>query len=150
MYRSPLLALLVLALAAPAAADGVRVENAWVRATAPGQKVAGGYMDLTADAHMRLVGGSSPVSAHLELHRMHMEGGVMVMRPLSEIPLPKGQTVSLKPGGLHIMFIDLKRPIREGDQVPIRLDLRDAAGKDLTLRIEARAMRGQGMGHAHH
>ena len=64
-------------LAGSALADSVKVENAWVRATAPGQKVAAGFMDLTADADMTLVGGSSPVSRRFELHFMKMDNGVM-------------------------------------------------------------------------
>lgn len=150
MQHSLFLALLGLILATPVSADSVRVENAWVRATAPGQKVAGGFMDLTADADMKLVGGSSPVSKHLELHMMKMEGGVMVMRPLPEIPLPKGKTVNLQPGGLHLMFIELKQPIKEGDTVPISLTFRNAAGKEQQVQVEAPARRGRAMGQHHH
>jgi len=144
------LALLLAGLSAAVQADTVKIENTWVRATAPGQKVAGGFMDLTADADMKLVGGSSPVSSSLELHMMKMEGSVMVMRPLPEIALPKGKTVNLKPGGLHIMFIDLKQPIKEGDKVPVTLTVRNAAGKEQQLRLEAEAMTGGGMAHHHH
>ena len=144
------LALLLAGLSAAVQADTVKIENTWVRATAPGQKVAGGFMDLTADADMKLVGGSSPVSSSLELHMMKMEGSVMVMRPLPEIALPKGKTVNLKPGGLHIMFIDLKQPIKEGDKVPVTLTVRNAAGKEQQLRLEAEAMTGGGMAQHHH
>lgn len=150
MQRALLLALVGLSLAAPARADTVKIENAWVRATAPGQRVAGGFMDLTADADMKLVGGSSPASASLELHMMKMEGGVMVMRPLPEIALPKGKTVSLQPGGLHIMFIGLKQPIKDGDKVPVTLTVRDAAGKEQQVRVEAHAMASTGMARHHH
>jgi len=150
MQRRLILALLGLAFSVSALADTVKIDNAWVRATAPGQKVAGGFMDLTADADMKLVGGSSPVSNTLELHMMKMEGGVMVMRPLPEIALPKGKTVHLKPGGLHIMFIDLKQPIKEGDTVPVTLTVRNASGKEQQLRVDAKAMAGEGMAHHHH
>jgi hypothetical protein len=152
MQRRLILALLGLAFSVSALADTVKIDNAWVRATAPGQKVAGGFMDLTADADMKLVGGSSPVSNTLELHMMKMEGGVMVMRHLPEIALPKGKTVNLKPGGLHIMFIDLKQPIKEGDTVPVTLTVRKASGKEQQLRVDAKAMAmaGEGMAHHHH
>lgn len=152
MQRRLILALLGLAFSVSALADTVKIDNAWVRATAPGQKVAGGFMDLTADADMKLVGGSSPVSNTLELHMMKMEGGVMVMRHLPEIALPKGKTVNLKPGGLHIMFIDLKQPIKEGDTVPVTLTVRNASGKEQQLRVDAKAMAmaGEGMAHHHH
>lgn len=138
----PLAALCALALlATPALADTVKVDAPWVRATAPGQKVAGGFMTLTADADMVLLGGSSPVSKHLELHYMKMENGVMEMREMKEIPLPKGKAVSLEPGGLHIMFIDLKQPIREGRKVPMTLVVKGADGKEQKLSVEAEVRR---------
>jgi len=149
MRHTLLLALLSLTLATPALADNVKIENAWVRATAPGQKVAGGFLDLTADADMKLVSGSSPVSDSVELHMMRMDDGVMVMRQLPEIDLPKGKTVSLQPGGLHVMFIDLKRQIQDGDKVPLTLTVKNAAGKEQQLQVEAMAMRGSGMSHHH-
>lgn len=150
MQRTLLALLMSLALASPAFADTVKIENAWVRATAPGQKVAGGFLDLTADADLKLVGGSSPASSTLELHMMKMDGGVMIMRQIKEIDLPRGKTVSLKPGGLHIMFIDLKQQIKEGDKVPVSLTVRNAAGKEQQLQVEAPAMRAGGMAHHHH
>ena len=149
MQRSLILALTALILSTTAWADSVKVDNAWVRATAPGQKVAGGFLDLTADTDMKLVGGSSPASNTLELHMMKMDGGVMEMRQIKEIDLPKGKTVNLKPGGLHIMFIDLKQQIKEGDKVPVTLTVKNAAGKEQQLQVEAQAMRAGGMAHHH-
>lgn len=138
----PLAALYAVALlTTPALADTVKVDAPWVRATAPGQKVAGGFMTLTADADMVLVGGSSPVSKHFELHYMKMENGVMEMRQMKEIPLPKGKAVSLEPGGLHVMFIDLKQPIREGRKVPMTLVVKGADGKEQKLPVEAEVRR---------
>jgi len=134
----------VCVLATPALADSVKIENAWARATAPGQKVAGGFMDLTADADMAVVGGSSPVSTSLELHIMKMDGGVMEMRQLKEIALPKGQTVKLEPGGLHIMFIGLKQPITEGQTVPLSLIVKTTNGKRKTIAVEVEARRTSG------
>jgi len=130
-------------LAPPALADSVKVENAWVRATAPGQKVAGGFMNLTADADMTLVGGMSPASKSFELHIMKMENGVMQMRPIKEIALPKGQTVRLEPGGLHVMFIGLNDQIKPGQKVPMTLRVRGADGKEQKLEVEAEVRRGR-------
>ena len=135
-------------LAGPALADNVKVENAWVRATAPGQKVAAGFMELTADADMTLVGGSSPVSRTLEMHFMKMEGGVMEMRQMQEIPLPRGKTVSLEPGDLHLMFIGLKGQIKPDQKVPITLVVKGGDGKEQKLAVEAEAYRAGG-GHQH-
>lgn len=130
-------------LATSALGDSVKVENAWVRATAPGQKVAGGFMDLTADAEMTLVGGSSPLAASLELHFMRMENGVMEMRELQEITLTKERTVRLQPGGLHLMFIGLKTQIKPGQQVPLTLTVKGSDGQEQTLNIQASARRGR-------
>jgi hypothetical protein len=123
--------------AAPALADTVKVENAWVRATAPGQKVAGGFMNLTADADMVLIGGGSPISKSVELHFMRMDNGVMEMRQMKEIMLPKGKMVTLEPGDLHVMFIGLKSQVKPGQKVPITLIVKNADGKEQKIAVEA-------------
>lgn len=143
-----------LTLMSAAHADDVQVANPWIRATAPGQKVAGGFMDLTASADMRLTSASSPACGRVELHTMRMDSGVMVMRPVPDIPLPKGQTVSLKPGGLHIMCIDIKKPLKVGERVPFSLLLRTANGQEQKLQVEAEVRaagegRPQTHGHMH-
>lgn len=135
------LACILSTLAGPVLADTVKVDGPWVRATAPGQKVAGGFMTLTADADMVLVGGASPVSKHVELHYMKMDNGVMEMREMKEIPLPKDKAVSLEPGGLHVMFIDLRAPIKPGQKVPLTLRVKGADGKEQKLDVEAEARR---------
>jgi copper(I)-binding protein len=137
MHRRLLCLLLGLTLAAPALADSVKIENAWVRATAPGQKVAGGFMDLTADADMTLVGGNSPISKSVELHFMRMENGVMEMRQMQEIALPKGKTVRLEPGDLHVMFIGLKNQVKPGRKVPLTLVVKSADGREQKLAVQA-------------
>jgi copper(I)-binding protein len=139
MQRSLAILLTGCLLATSALADNVKIENAWVRATAPGQKVAGGFMDLTADADMTLIGGSSPVSREFELHFMRMQDGVMEMRQMQEIKLPKGKTVSLEPGDLHVMFIGLKSQIKPGQKVPMTLIVKDADGKQQKLAVQAEA-----------
>ncbi|MGQ9685376.1 MAG: copper chaperone PCu(A)C [Thiobacillaceae bacterium] len=144
---------LSLLLAAPAWASEIMVQNAWTRATAPGQAVGAAFMDLRAKRSMSVVGGQSPAAERVELHTMAMQEGVMVMRRVPEISLPAGQTVQLKPGGLHIMLIGLKAPLQEGQTVPLTLQVRDATGKVQDVQIEAK-VRGQGgrMGdmHKHH
>ncbi len=137
---APLLTCLLLTSLAQAA--DLKVENAWVRATAPGQQVAGGFLDLTAPTDMALVGGSSPVSASLELHIMKMANGMMEMRQVKEIDLPKGRTVNLKPGGLHLMFIGLKGQIKAGDKVPITLTVKDRNGHEASVSVVAEAHAG--------
>lgn len=114
----------------------VRVEDAWARATAPGQPVGGAFMNLTADADMALVGARSPASRSVELHTMSMDNGVMSMRQLDKIDLPRGKTVSLKPGGLHIMFIDLKGPLRADETTRLTLIVQDKTGKKKEVGVE--------------
>ncbi len=135
-------------LAGSALADTVKVDQPWVRATAPGQKVAAGFMNLTADADMTLLGGSSPVSRSLELHFMKMDNGVMEMRQMQEIALPKGKTVSLEPGDLHVMFIGLKDQLKPGRKVPMTLVVKGADGREQKLLVEAEVHMAGG-GHQH-
>ncbi len=140
----------VVFLSGPALAADVRVEHAWIRATAPGQSVAGAFLDLTADADARLIGAECPAAVTLELHTMSMKDGMMTMRRVKDIALPKGRTVSLRPGGLHIMLIGLKAPLRDGDQVPLTLRLRDAKGRMSSLRVQAAVYREGGELRLHH
>ena len=141
MQRTLLTLTLAAILASPAVADTVKVENAWVRATAPGQKVAGGFMKLTADAYMVLVGGTSPISTSVELHFMRMENGVMEMRQMKEIALPRAKTVSLAPGGFHVMFIGLKGQVKPGQKVPLTLVVKGGDGKEQRLEVAAETRR---------
>lgn len=132
------LALLLSFFAAlPAFAEEIKVENAWVRAPVPGQAVVGGFLDITSTARdATLVSASSPVAGVTELHEMSMQDGVMIMRPVPYIRLHKGQTIKLAPGGLHIMLIDLNKPLKAGDTVPITLKIL-AGGKSTLHKITA-------------
>lgn len=132
-----MIALTALIAAAAAAADAVSVKDAWVRATAPGQKVAGAYMELTSRAEAALVAAASPAAARAELHTMAMEGGVMKMRPVERVALPAGKTVKLAPGGLHVMLVDIKRPLKEGEKVALTLTVELADRTRATVAVEA-------------
>jgi len=109
-----------------ARAQPVTVKDAWVRAPAPGQKVAGAYMELASRTSMALIAVASPAAARVELHSTSMDGGVMKMRPVARIELPAGKAVKLAPGGLHIMLVDLKLPLKPGDKVPLTLTVQRA------------------------
>lgn len=108
---------------------GVQVDGAWIRATVKGQQVTGGFMDLTSAQALTLVGFESPIARRAELHEMAMDGDVMRMRQIDALALPAGATVSLKPGGHHLMLTGLKQPLSEGDTVPLTLLLKGADGK---------------------
>ena len=129
------------------AADAVSVGKSWVRATVPGQSVAGAYMDITAKADAALVGVASPVAARAELHSMTMDGGVMKMRPLDKLDLPAGKTVNLRPGGYHVMLIDIRRGLKAGERVPLTLTVEDSRGAKSTLKVDAEVRPAAGAGH---
>lgn len=139
------------AFALPAGAANVSVSDAWARATMPGQKVSGAYMKLTSDADAKLVAASSPAVSRVEVHEMKMDGDVMRMREVRAIDLPKGKTVSLEPGGYHIMLMNLAKPIAAGEVIPLTLVI-EAGGKkqNVEVKAEARAPGGTSMQHHHH
>lgn len=120
------------------AAHPVRVTDAWARATAPGQEVAGVYLDIASDTDARLIGVESPLAGRAQLHLMRMDNGTMRMREVDAIDLPAGKTVSLKPGDLHLMLFDLKRPLKPGDRLPLTLKIEDAKGRTHLVRAIAR------------
>lgn len=119
--------------AAPAAVAAhaeahVAVEGAWARASVPGQKATGAFMRLTAPETMRLVRAQSPVAGVTEVHEMKMEGDVMKMRAVPALELPAGKAVDLKPGGYHVMLMDLKAPLTKDSTVAVTLFFQNAQG----------------------
>ena len=146
IFRSPALALLVLAAicAGPASAQQVKIgdlvlDHAWARATPGGAKVGGGYLTIenkgvTPD---KLIGGSSPAAGKIEVHEMAMNNGVATMRPVKGgLSIPPGQSVTLAPGGYHIMMMELKAPLKKGDKVPVTLAFEKAGQVNVTLDIQ--------------
>ncbi|MBI3714890.1 MAG: copper chaperone PCu(A)C [Betaproteobacteria bacterium] len=99
----------------------VKISQAWARVTAPGANTGAVYMKVEASSPVQLVQAESDVSKSAELHEMKMADGVMQMRPISPIEMGPGKPVEFKPGGYHIMLLQLKRPIAAGDLVPVRL-----------------------------
>lgn len=130
-------ALLTTTLSLTAQADTVKISDPWARATAPGAPAGGAFMGLTADADMTLIAAESRASKVVELHTMKMENGVMIMRAVPQIDLPKGQTVSLKPGGLHVMLIGLHAPLKAGEKVDMTLRVKDSQGKEQRIPVTA-------------
>jgi len=141
-----------LASAAALAQQKVEITNVWARATAPAQKVGAVYMDLKSPAAARLVSASSPAAAKTELHNMKLENNIMKMYPVEAIELPAGQSVKLAPGGFHVMLVDLKRDLVQGDTVPLTLTFEGNDKKRETVEVNApvRALDGStGMQHMH-
>ena len=115
----------------------VRVTDPWVRSTVAGQTVAGAFMKLESPVAESLVGASSPAAAKVELHRTIMEGTVAKMRPVGRIDLSPGKTVELKPGGYHIMLVDIAKPLAKGDMVPLRLEFQRPGKPKETVDVQA-------------
>jgi len=121
--------------ASGAAFAQVDVSNVWVRGTVPAQTASGAFMTLHAHEAAKLVGVSSSVGT-AELHEMKMENNVMRMRQIGSLDLPKMQNVELKPGGYHVMLMDLKSQLKAGDKVPLTLKI-EQGGKVVEQRVTA-------------
>ena len=120
------------------AAEVLTVNNPWVRATVPAQQVTGAFMTLTAAVDLRLVAVSSPQAGMIEIHQMTMENNVMKMRALPNgMALPKGKAVELKPGGFHLMVMDLKQPMHQGAWLPLSLTVETKDKKRSTVMVSA-------------
>ncbi len=134
-------ALSVAAGMAWAQAGAIKVEKAYARATAPGAAVGGGYATIRNSGANpdRLVGASSPAAARMELHEMAMVDNVMKMRELKGIDIPAKGAVELKPGGFHLMFMELKQPLKHGAKVPVTLKFKKAGEVTVDLSVEGMA-----------
>ncbi len=142
--KNALLATL-LTVAAAAAFGQTTVKDAWVRGTVPQQKATGLFAQITSAKGGRLVSAASPVAGVVEIHEMAMDGSVMKMRALPNgLDLPAGKAVELKPGGYHVMLMDLKQPLKAGDSVPLTLvvEAADKTRETLTLSVPVKALAG--------
>jgi periplasmic copper chaperone A len=119
------------------AQTAVKVEDAWVRGTVAQQKATGAFMRLTPTQNARLVDARSPVAGVVEIHEMAMENDIMKMRRIPGLDLAAGRTLELKPGGYHVMLMDLKQAMKGGDVVPLTLVFEDAAGQRFSQDIQA-------------
>ena len=116
----------------------VTVRDVWVRGTVPKQQASGAFMQLSADQDTRLIAAKSPVANVVEIHEMVMDGDVMKMRQIPGLDIVPGRVLDLKPGGFHVMLIDLKGQLKGGDVVPITLVFEDAkTKKTFTQEVKA-------------
>lgn len=151
--RAALAVLLATGLALPAAAQGevragdLLVSQGWSRAAGQGGQGAG-FLRIanTGSAPDRLLAATSPAAGRMELHTMLRDGDVMRMREVQSIEIPPGQTVELRPGGFHMMFIGLTQPLRQGESVPVTLRFERAGEVRIALAIQAAGARAP----AHH
>lgn len=151
IFRHSLLLALSVASLGAWAQSRLKVEDAWVRGTVAQQKATGAFMRLTAERDSRLLAVRSPVAGVVEIHEMALNDGIMKMRAIPGLALPAGKTVELKPGGYHVMLLDLKAPVSAGEQVPLTLVLegQDGQREQVELQLPVRALNAQPMGHGH-
>jgi copper(I)-binding protein len=136
-------------LAMPASADDVtigtlKITAPWARATPKGAKVGGGYMTITntGTAPDRLVSGSTGIAGRFELHEMSMDNGVMKMRELAQgIEIKPGATVELKPGGYHLMFMNLTQQLEQGQAFKVTLQFEKAGKVDINFAVAMPGMK---------
>lgn len=137
-------ALALSAMASAALAHGypigkLSIQHPWSRETASGQAVGGGFMTIAnkGNAEDRLISGTSPVAAQVQLHTMTMDGGVMRMRQVEGgIVVPARGTLELKPGSYHIMFMGLKRQLRQGERFPVTLRFQRAGKVTVQFAVQ--------------
>jgi hypothetical protein len=142
---------LALLLATSAVQAQVEVDKAWARATPPGAPIAGGYMTIrnkgaTPD---RLIGASSSAAAKVELHVHIKEGEVMKMRQVPAYDIPANGTFELKPGGAHLMFMQIARPFKEGDKIPVKLRFEKAGEVNVEFAVGGMGDSAPPMTHKH-
>ena len=137
-----------IAQAQSAKVGSVQIENAYTRSTVPGQMAAGGFMKIeNKGAVDELISASSPVAGEVQLHEMAMEGNVMKMRQVKEVVVPAGGAVELKPGGMHLMFINIKAPLTAGETVPVKLKFAKAGEVEVKMPVNAMGAQGGAMKH---
>ena len=144
MYTATLaLTALCLVAGAAAAADytlkSLSIDHPFARATPPGAKSGGAFFIVrnAGTTPDKLIRAASPVAGAVELHQMTMDGGVMKMRAMTALDVPPGGTLELKPGGFHVMMLDLKLPLKAGDKVPLTLTFEKAGSIDIAVQVES-------------
>ena len=115
----------------------LKIDQLWARPTVAGMSAGGGFLSVQNSGSKadRLLGGSSPAAAAVEVHEMRMEGDVMRMREIKALELPAGKRVTLAPGGFHLMLVGLKAPLKVGDKVPVKLRFETAGEIDVVLQV---------------
>ena len=139
--RAILFGMLLAFGAAAFAADGnpLRIEQPWAAETPPAAHTGAAYLSIVNGGEAdRLLGAKAEGVGHVELHTTTMDGGVMRMRKVEVLEVPGGTTTVLEPGGIHIMLIDLKQPLRAGQSVPLTLEFEKAGVLQVQVPIRKR------------
>jgi periplasmic copper chaperone A len=115
----------------------VTATDAWVRGTVPAQKTTGVFVTLESSEDAKLVSVTTPAAKVAEIHESTQSQGVMQMHAVDQVALPAGKRVEFKPGGFHMMLVDLAKPLVEGESVPLTLTIEDKQGKRTQLQVQA-------------
>jgi periplasmic copper chaperone A len=145
------LGLICSAAAIAGSAEQISVQDPYVRLAPPNAPATGAFMVIknNGDKDVKILKADNPVSKVTELHTHLNEGGVMKMRPIAAIEIKANGEAILKPGGMHVMMIDLKAPMREGDMVPMTLIFDDGSSKQFEARVVRPMAAGMPMQHKH-
>jgi periplasmic copper chaperone A len=140
-----LLNMSAIAIAQQFKVNSIVIEQPWIRATPAGAKVAGGYMAITNTGSEpdRLIGGVLPQAGHFAVHQMTMDGNVMHMHEVQGgLEIKPGQKVELNPSGYHVMFTELREPLKQGDTLKGQLRFEKAGSVDIEYRVEGLGAQG--------
>ena len=121
----------------------IQVRHPWSRATAPGAKVAVGYMEIrnTGAQPDRLIAASTPVAKSVEMHVTQREGEVMKMRQVKDFEIPARERITLRPGGSHLMLVDVVRSLKKGERFIMRLRFERAGEMEVELEVQEQGAR---------
>lgn len=116
----------------------IQVRHPWSRATAPGAKVAVGYMEIrnTGAQPDRLIAASTPVAKRVEMHVTQREGEIMRMRQVKDFEIPARERITLRPGGSHLMLVDITRPLKKGERFPVTLRFERAGELQIEVEVQ--------------
>jgi len=123
----------------------IAIDGAWARATLPGQMSSAAYFTITNTGGPEVLLSVSSPAGDASLHSTSMAGGVMKMRPLSELHVPEGQSVTLRPGGTHVMVMGLKQPLAAGSSIPLDLKFQKSGELHVEATVKAAGSQGEGM-----
>lgn len=142
--RGKIVSTLLLSMAALSAHAEVTIKDAWVRATVPQQMATGAFFQIQSSTDVRVVSVQSSAAGVAEIHEMKMENNLMKMRAIEHLDLTAGKTVEFKPGGYHLMLMDLKKQIKAGDLIPLTLTVegKDKKRESIEIKLKARSLNG--------
>ena len=125
------------------------ISDVWVKATIPGGSVSGAYMHIKSAVRVKLIKVESPAAGLIELHESKITNGVMEMKAVDGVEIPTGKSVTLKPGGMHVMMMKIAKPIIVGDKVPLTLTFMGPDKKSFQVKVDAVAKEKDGGPHQH-